>query len=1128
MNALRIFTLYGLFCCFCLSLFCPLQSWAALSINQESDGSDAHPGDGICEVTPGQQDCTLRAALMEAHASEIQSIEYSFALNDKIILTEGPLPPITLDGLKLGSDSLNSPIMLEVSGEQTGGIGLQIFAQNVRLNHLVFNRFDVAIQVEASGQITLRDSMLGTNFTGKQAFPNRVGLLIRSAYNQIGGIHPGEGNIISGNSQTGILLDGLEANHNTIVRNQIGSDSIEGLGNGNQGILIINAGQNWIGTELSDSGINFISGNGGAGIRIQGEEARGNIIAKNFIGTEFGSETFGNEGSGILIHDAPETQILDNVISGNDECGIEINGFLSTEIRIQKNKIGTDKTGEIALGNGLDGIKLINVSSIQIGGDEPEQGNVISGNTYSGIFMDGVFTNNRIQGNRIGTDQEGLFPLGNGAYGIRIQNSGSSQIGGVNSGSGNLISANGRSGIFLEESGAGNNKILGNFIGTDASGAMALGNGGHGVEILLSSFNQVGGSVPGSGNLISGNHLSGVLIYGDSVSGNEIQGNLIGLDISGTKPLGNEAHGIHLLRIVGHPHWGTQDVGPSGTLIGGVSAAARNYISANGQTGILLEGKGIHHTQIQGNYIGTDKLGTQALGNHAQGVRLSTGEQEQPLEPKPGPPVYNTLGGLEGTSWAGPCLGSCNLISGNGDDGIRFDGAGITGNVIQSNYIGTDVFGVQALPNAGHGVQIAGGHKNWVGGFPLDAQSPNSNRNLISGNQGRGLVLFGGVAKDNKIYGNFIGSDVTGTRALPNAGGVLVRFSSDNKIGESVPHAGNLISGNLGAGIEIDDSHNTMIQGNRIGLQWEQSLPLPNQGEGIQIHSSSTSSTIGGESPGQENAIAFNLGHGIHIASAQNHEVLGNSIYDNGGLGIDLFPPGPNFSENSLESSSFPELRSVLPLTLELEVEGAIHGIPESEYRIHFYSNEDCDSSGYGEGKVYLGSDRVLTDVTGLGEFVSRIPQKGQGNRIVATTTDSSRNTSEFSACRQIGVGPNLDFDQDGIFNVQDNCPQASNQEQQDMDGDGVGDSCDLCPGWDDAEDLDQNQIADCLERTVQGAGQSCAMFPSSSIFSSSKFLIFALWLGIPLFFLGIRIRRLPVRVFQDSSRFTFFERNRS
>ncbi len=1128
MNALRIFTLCGLMCCFSIFSY-PAKGWAALSINQEGDGSDVHPGDGVCEVTPGQQDCTLRAALMEAHASEIQSIEYSFALNDKIILTEGPLPPITLEGLKLGSDSMNSPLMLEVSGEQVGGVGLQVFAQNVRLNHVVLNRFDVGIQVEVSGQITLRDSMLGTNFTGKQAFPNRIGLLIRSSDNQIGGLNPGEGNIISGNSQTGILLEGSSASHNTIVRNEIGSDSIEGLGNGDQGILIMDAGENSIGASFSDSGRNHISGNAGAGIRIQGEQAKDNIIVKNLIGAEGGNVSFGNEGSGVLIHDAPHTQILENVISGNGEHGIEITGFSSSGILIQKNKIGTDEDGAVAIGNGLDGIKLVNVSSIQIGGDSSEQGNVISGNTYSGIFMDGVFTDNLIQGNRIGTDRDGVFSLGNGAYGIRIQSSGSSQIGGVNPGTGNLISSNGQSGIFLEESGAGSNKILGNFIGTDATGEVALGNAAHGVEILLGSFNEVGGEDPGAGNLISGNHLSGILVYGDSASANEIQGNIIGLNVSGEQALGNGTHGIHLLRIIGHPHWGTQDIGPSGTLIGGVSASARNYISANGQTGILLEGKGIHHTQIQGNYIGTDIFGTQSLGNHTQGIRLSAGEQIQLLDPKPGPPVYNTLGGTEGTSWGGPCSGACNLISGNGDDGIRFDGAGITGNTIRGNYIGTDVFGQQALPNGGHGVQIAGGHKNWVGGFPFDAQGPNANRNLISGNQGIGLVLFGGAAKDNKVYGNFIGSDATGTQSLPNSGGILLKFSSDNKIGESVPHAGNLISGNRGVGIEIDDAHNTAVQGNSIGLQWGQWLPLPNQGHGIQIDSSSTSNTIGGENAGQGNTIGFNQGNGIQIANAQNHEVLGNAIYANEGLGIDISPPGPNFSDHTLGSPiggvALPKLISVLPLTLELEVEGKIHGIPETEYRIHFYGNEDCDSSGYGEGQVYLGSDRVLTDVDGVGIFVSRIP-KSNGSMIVATATDSSRNTSEFSDCRQVGVGPNLDLDQDGIFNISDNCPREFNDEQRDIDADGVGDFCDLCPGWNDVEDLDHNQVSDCIERTVQGAGQSCALQSVSTIPPSSIFFIFLFWIGVPFFFSGIRFRRLIICVFRGFYPSNFFERN--
>src|SRR5262249_46257095 len=150
---------------------------------------------------------------------------------------------------------------------------------------------------------------------------------------------------------------------------------------------------------------------------------------------------------------------------------------------------------------------------------------------------------------------------------------------------------------------------LGNFIGTDATGTKPLGNAHDGMIVANSSNNtMIGGTTQGAGNIISattGTNNQGFpdafgigLRVGTSV-GVVIQGNLIGTDVTGTKRLGNA-------------NWGVVIGGALNTTLGGTGSGARNIISGNP---IGVECAGSIGMMIQGNYIGTDITGTQALGN---------------------------------------------------------------------------------------------------------------------------------------------------------------------------------------------------------------------------------------------------------------------------------------------------------------------------------------------------------------------------------------------------------------------------------------------------------------------------------------------------------------------------------
>ena len=208
---------------------------------------------------------------------------------------------------------------------------------------------------------------------------------------------------------------------------------------------------------------------------------------------------------------------------------------------IEGNFIGTDPSGTVGRANIGYGIYITSVSNF-IGGTLPAMRNVISANSGYGIAI--VASDNIVQGNYIGTTATGSAPLGNGyVAGILVSGGGRTVIGGTNAGAGNVISGNRFWGIHLL--GGGTNIIQGNYIGTDPTGTVPLGNRQDGISIGGSSGNLIGGFDAAARNVISANGYdggyAGVLVWNTADSpalGNAILGNTI---------FGNTGLGIDLL-----------------------------------------------------------------------------------------------------------------------------------------------------------------------------------------------------------------------------------------------------------------------------------------------------------------------------------------------------------------------------------------------------------------------------------------------------------------------------------------------------------------------------------------------------------------------------------------------------
>jgi titin len=645
---------------------------------------------------------------------------------------------------------------------------------------------------------------------------------------------------------------------------------------------------------------------------------------------------------------------------GSTVKGLAIGRFTNDGILLQGpgnnviggNYIGTDVTGTAARSNSISGVGILTSNHNVIG--MPGNGNVISGNLHYGVEIFLSSSGNIIQGNFIGTNATGSAGLGNSFSGVGISGgSGSNTVGGTTAAARNIISANGSGslgdGVSIFSS-ANGNVVEGNFIGTDATGHSALPNAVSGVGISSGQNNQVGGTVSGAGNLISGNQTVGVNLFG-SATNNSVLANTIGTDVSGTVAVANST-GVNINNGANH------------------NTVAGNEISGNSTQGIAIFGNGTVTNVIQGNAIGTDPTATQAVPNGI-GILISQGA------------AGNMVGGTN--------AGNGNHISGNLGSGVAILGNTTENNVLLGNFIGTDVSGSQPLGNLDSGVTIAQGARyNTVGGTDSGAG------NVLSGNFLYGIDLFLS-ATGNCVEGNMIGTDVSGTAAVPNGYGIgIYSGANNNVIGGATPGATNTVSGNNGYGIVVFNpgSNANGIQGNLVGTDASGSQPLGNQGTGVAIvDSASNNSVIGNE-------IAFNGIDGVWIDQGSGNPVRGNSIFgDNGGLGIDETNGGDG-------QEDFPEVTSAVSDGSTTTIQGTLTSTPNTDFIVEFFANNACNPSGFGEGQFFLGSMTITTGNDGTASFTFMLNFGLDPSQFVTTTaTDPSGNTSQFSACVQVS-GP--------------------------------------------------------------------------------------------------------------------------
>ena len=587
--------------------------------------------------------------------------------------------------------------------------------------------------------------------------------------------------------------------------------------------------------------------------------------------------------------------------------------------------------------NGL----TIRASGVTIAGFVINRFSGVNNETGNGIFAENV-DNLKIQSCFIGTNAAGTSAAPNQHKGILFRSVSDSRIGGDDADFGNLISGNGGSesgdsGIGIEISASnpnfnGNNRIIGNRIGVDKTGANVLTNKSTGILIGNSNGNEIGGETdtPGTtpGNVIAGQSVfSGTTLETASTgialvnaNDNRIQGNTIGTNAAGTSGFSNGI-GVSVLQSANN-------------LIGGDSPATRNIISANLAEGVFISGLLSTENSVSGNYIGTD----------------ITGQAQVPTQGAPANVTHQLngviLSATKNNRVGGSSEGERNVIAGNLQSQVHVEFIDSEDNQISGNYVGLFADGTTApvYPDVQAGILITGARRTIVGG------SSSGMRNVISGNRVGVLIRNDENSADaqQKILGNYIGTTAEGSAALGNTlGGVVIIKSSGNQIGGAGASERNIISGNGGTGgitltneqppqsplnfaefsgrafspanarerlqkiisakLEkpvtsaannlVGETKNNRIINNYIGLSADGQTNIPNTPAGVVLTLGASENIVGGTSVSERNVISGNTNFGVFIgnfqqnaASPSANRISGNII----GLNPDASEKLPN------------------------------------------------------------------------------------------------------------------------------------------------------------------------------------------------------------------------------------------
>jgi len=542
-----------------------------------------------------------------------------------ILLDKAGAAGNTVTGCYLGTDPTGTTAVanafpgIEIA---EGASGNTIGGTTAAARNVISGNAFIGLSIHDSGtnNNVVSGNYIGLNATGKAAIPNTyegVEIFGGAQGNVIGGTATGARNVISGNNLDGVAIIEAGTSANLVQGNYIGLTAAGTAKLANMGAGVVVAGSatgNTVGSSTA-GGRNVISGNLYQGIVLADAGTNLNNVLGNIIGMNpNGTTALGNGGGGVDIFGAASSNNIggtpnaaSNFISGNTGAGVNISGTGTKSNKVIHNFIGTNLNVTAAIPNNA-GVQIFSgAQKNTIGGTTATSRNIISGNNFQGITISGTGTkSNTVAGNYIGLNKTGTAAIANTAAGISIFLAAQSNtIGGTTASSRNIISGNLNQGITISDSGTNANKVLNNYIGTNAAGTAAIANSFSGLEVFGGAASNVIGAV-NQGNVISGNANYGVAISGTGTSAQSLQGNVIGMNAAITAAIPNAFSGLILFG------------GAQNNLIGSSTTGAGNVIAFNTFAGI-----DVFDSTTTGNDLNANSI----YSNGALGINLIGGSE---------------------------------------------------------------------------------------------------------------------------------------------------------------------------------------------------------------------------------------------------------------------------------------------------------------------------------------------------------------------------------------------------------------------------------------------------------------------------------------------------------------------
>lgn len=592
----------------------------------------------------------------------------------------------------------------------------------------------------------------------------------------------------------------------------------------------------------SNSTRNLIYGNLQAGIVIT--NGRANELRANLVGLNNQGVTPPNQigqpaqARGVWLSGGRETLVSGWTggvfVSSGNGIGLDI-GPATYSNSVRGAWFSTDAPGTGSVPNAQAVVIAGPSHGNVLGGSFGTERVVIGANSNGAVRLQAGASNNTLRSVLVGINAQ-FFGLLTNQYGLVLSNAADNVIG--MPGDSNFIAGCQAAGILIEGTGATRNVIQHTALGS-SPGFFAIARNDEALVLDSAPANQIG---PGNSITLSSN--AGLRITGSAAVSNLVIGNGIGVNVLGQQQP-NLGHGVLIEQA-------------AGTWIGDGTVTGRNEIGWNFGWGVVLDGTGTVNTVIAGNWIGLAGNPPQPRTNRLGGVWLN-----------------NAPSNFIGLAGAPP-----NVISANDGPGILVEGTQAWRNVIANNFIGLDASATGAVANTGHGIHLAQARATRVGGTTA------GERNVISGNDGYGILVAAGQSYSNWIAGNYIGTRSNGFAAVSNALGGIRIESWGTLVGGAATNARNVISGNGQHGIHVagPEASNTVVRNNHIGLAASGLAATANAGDGIRVDAGAIGTVIGG--PGVGNLIGGNGQNGVYVlgASTTQARVSGNYIgtYANG------------------------------------------------------------------------------------------------------------------------------------------------------------------------------------------------------------------------------------------------------